>query len=391
MRNVLFLLLFSLSLNEAVSQVSLGNGNHVIELSGSVSAYYNARFLKPEETDRKKNMFVLRDAQIQLEGRYKNLVAYEIQFDLADIASADNGNADAENPGILDAFVMIRAVPHLDITAGYAKVPYGRSSQTPFIYSPYWQRAELLRGGLFSRRDVGLTLSTSLWKQRILAYAGIYSGMGEISLRGENDPSGSPEFIGRLEVAYPSRFRHRDVDTRHTPIPMVVAGVNARYTDRTQPAGSVLPAFAAGEYGLKTIDGRKLTYGIDVAFQYMGFSAQFEMHRMRLQPTSPAHVLFQGIAAEKHKGYVLAGGYVAQLNYHIKPIDLTTSVRFEELNLNDLAIGLYRAGSAALSYTVAKVKTTVKVQYIHVFEEEESINRLKWNDQLRIGIVYVFK
>jgi hypothetical protein len=389
---ILLLLAISLAgVPSALAQLTIGNGHHVLEIGGSVSGYYNHRFLKPGEEDRKKDRFRLRDAQLQLEGRYRNLIEYEVQIDFADIAMAGSGAIDPENPGLLDAYIRYKPVSHFDITVGYAKLPYGRSSQTPFVYSPYWQRAELLRGDLFSRRDVGLTLSTSLWKQRITAYAGIYTGMGEISLRGDNDASGAPEFIGRLEVAYPSRYRYRDIDTRHTPIPMFVVGVNGRYTDRTLPAGTTLPAFAGGEYGIKNIDGRKYTYGFDVSAQYMGLSAQFEMHQLRLEPTSPNSVLFQGIPAADHNGYVLAGGYVAHLNYHVKPANLTVSVRFDEMNLNDLAPGVSRRGSVALAYHANRFNTMVKAQYFHVFEEESSIDPLRWGEQFRIGFVYTFK
>lgn len=373
----------------AMAQVTIGNGQHVIEIGGSVSAYYNARFLKLGEENRRKDRFRLRDAQIQIGGRFRNLIEYELQVDFADIAMAGSGATDPENPGLMDAFLVFKGIPYLDIKVGYSKLPYGRSSLTPFIHSPYWQRAELVRGDLFSRRDVGATLSTSFWKQRIAAYVGVYTGMGEISLRGDNDPSGAPEFIGRLEVAYPSRYRYRDIDTKHTPIPMFVVGVNGRYTDRTQPVGTTLPAFAGGEYGIKNIDGKKTTYGFDVSAQFMGLSAQFEMHRIRLDPTSPASVLFQGVPAEQHGGYVMAGGYVAHLNYHVKPANLTLSVRFEEMNLNDLAPGLSRRGSAAMAYHANRFNTMIKAQYFHIFEEE-SIDALRWNEQFRIGLVYTF-
>jgi len=374
----------------AKAQVTLGNGHHTLEISGSISTYYNARFLKPGEENRRKDRFRLRDAQLQLEGRYRNLFEYEVQVDFADIAMGNSGTIDPENPGLMDAYLKFTGIPYLDIQVGYAKLPYGRSSQTPFIYSPYWQRAQLLRGDLFSRRDVGVTLSTSLWKQRITAYAGIYTGVGEISLRGDNDPSGAPELIGRVEVAYPSRYRYRDIDTRHTPIPMFVAAVNGRYTDRTLPTGTTLPAFAGGEYGIKNIDGKKTTLGFDVSAQWMGLSAQFEMHRIRLEPSSPTSVLFQGLPADVHRGYVMAGGYVAHLNYHVKPANLTLSVRFEEMNLNDLAPGLSRRGGAALAYHADRYNTMLKAQYFHIFEEE-SIDALRWNEQFRIGAVYVFK
>ena len=37
-------------------------------------------------------------------------------------------------------------------------------------------------------------------------YAGIYTGVGEVVLTGTNDPSGSYEYVGRVEVSYPDKM-----------------------------------------------------------------------------------------------------------------------------------------------------------------------------------------
>lgn len=376
--------------NNLFAQLTLSNGNHVLEFTGSLSSYYNYRFLKPGEENLRKNRFRLRDAQMQFEGRYKNLFEYELQFDIADIALGNSGPIDPENPGLMDAYVKYKGLPHLDITVGYTKLPYSRNSLTPFIYSPYWQRAQLLRGDLFSRRDVGITLSTDFWKQRLKIIGGVYTGLGEITLRGDNDASGALEYVGRVEAAFPARYRYRDIDIRHSPLPMFSLGLNGRYTNRSLPQGTVVPQFAAGEYGIKNIDGSKLTYGLDFAAQYKGFSAQFEIHQMRLEPNNPNSFLFQGLLPDEHEGYVLAGGYVIQINYFLKPANLILSARFEEMNLNDLAAGLSRRGSAAIAYQINGFNSMIKAQFFKIFEEE-SIDPLRWNEQFRIGYQYNFK
>jgi len=86
---------------------------------------------------------------------------------------------DGENPGLMDAYVKYKGLKFIDIQVGYGKTPYSRNSLVPFFLSPYWQRAQITRGDIFSRRDIGVTLSQSFWKQRINVYGGIYNGIGE--------------------------------------------------------------------------------------------------------------------------------------------------------------------------------------------------------------------
>lgn len=145
-----------------LGQLTITNGVHNIEITGSISGYYNYQLIKPDETNQNlnKNRFRLRDAQIQIEGRVGRTWAYELQFDMADIASGQS-MVDGENPGLMDAYVVYKGLKFFDIQLGYGKTPYSRNSRVPFIYSPYWQRAQIVRGDIFTRRDVGLTLSQS--------------------------------------------------------------------------------------------------------------------------------------------------------------------------------------------------------------------------------------
>jgi len=384
------LVLFALAF-PAHAQLTLGDGDHVLEITGGVSTYYNHRFLKEGENNRRKDRFRLRDAQLQLEGRYRNTIEYELQFDVADFSQGLTGAVDPENVGLMDACVKWKGLPHLDITAGYTKLPYGRSSLVPFFYTPYWQRAELVRGDVFSRRDIGVTLSGTFWEQRAAVHAGLYTGLGELSLRGDNDPSGQPEFVGRVEVAWPSRYRKRDIDDRVSPVPMLALGANARHMDKSQPDGALLPAFAGGENGIKVIDGKRSALGGDATIQYKGFSAQVEGHMVRLEPRNPNSALFFGRPRSDHEGYVMAGGYFAQLNWFHRKTGTILSFRYEELNLNDLAPGIQQRAGGAIAYQFRGFDCMLKAQYWQVLEEEASVDPLRWNEQVRIGLQYLFK
>jgi hypothetical protein len=385
-------IIFLFAFGSTYSQVTITNGKHNMELTGSVSTYFNRRWIKPEAANQSlnKDRYRLRDAQFQIEGRIGNTWEYELQVDFVDLAASATGEIDPENPGLMDAYATYKGLEFVNIRFGYGKLPYSRHSLVPFIYSPYWQRAEFLRGDIFSRRDVGVSLEKSFWKQRINVSAGMYTGLGEITLRGDNDPSGAFEYVGRVEFAYPTRYRHRDIDDRHVPIPMFVIGANGRYTERNLPIGRTFPSFAQGEYGLKVIDGERSVVGFDASFQYKGFSAQFEMHRLQGTPQNPNNPLLQGLPIEVTEGFFLAGGYMAQTSYFSKKLKSIFSVRFESFNLNDLAEGNSERFSCAVAYQIDGWNSMIKAQYFNILKEE-SIDPLRWNEQFRIGFQFLFK
>lgn len=373
------------------AQVTISNGKHVLEISGSISTYYNDRQLKFGEEDKEKNRFKLRDAQLDLEGRIGSDYEYNLKLDFADMAANNAGaEIDPENPGLMEATVKYKGFDFLDIEMGYGKVYYSRSSMNPFNYSAFWQRAELVRGSIFSRRDVGVTLMKNFWKQRANFYLGAYTGLGELSLTGDNDPSGQLEYIGRFDISFPARYRYREIDDRITPIPMFSLGVNGRIMNKRLPNGEAFPENATSEYGLKVIDGRRYVYGLDASFQYMGFSGQFEIHQIKSEPQNENDPLFQNLTPRQTKGYVLSGGFIAQANYFIKDLKTILSARYEELDLNDLVKGKSERFSTAIAYQMSGYNAMIKFQYFNILKEE-SIDPLKWDEQFRIGMQFQFK
>jgi hypothetical protein len=216
---------------------------------------------------------------------------------------------------------------------------------------------------------------------------GAYTGLGEYSLNGDNDPSGGLEYVGRFDISYPSRFRYREIDDRHTPIPMFSIGIAGRYANKTLPAGAAFPTNATSSYGLKVIDGKRYVYGFDAAFQYMGFSGQFEIHQLRMEPQNANDPLFQNYTANQTKGYVLAGGYIAQINYYIKDWGTILSARYEQVDLNDLIPGNSQRFSPAIAYKLKGYNAMIKFQYFKIFKDE-IIDPFNWRDQYRIGMQF---
>lgn len=378
------LALFCITLQPLLAQYTFTAGGNSLEVSGTISVYYNYRLLKPGVLDHDKDRFALRDAILQFEGRKADNLEYELQVDIADLVSANAGASDPENPGLMDAWVKYKGFRLFDIMAGYGKVPYSRASLTPNKASPYWSRAEVTRGAFFSRRDVGITLERNFLRERIRLYGGVYTGLGELTLRGSNDASGKPEAIGRAEFAWPVKSRYQEVDFRHIPFPAFAVGINGRYTDRTLPPGKTFPGLALSEYGIKVIDGEKYTWGADAMLAWKGFTLIGETHIITGVPADPGSALFQGLPDSLTQGYFRAGGYYVQASYCFRKSRCVLSARWEEYNLNDLVAGTNRRLAAAFNCPLGGSNSIIRLNYLHVMEEEP-LDLTDWTDQFRLG------
>ena len=391
MKKTILFLTILLFINKSYSQLTITNGNHTLEISGSVSGFYNYRALNPGEVDNSKNRFKLRDGQIGFDGRVGNYWEYTLRVDIADMAANNVTQViDPENPGLLAANITYKGLKFMEVNMGYGKLFYSRGAMVPFEYSAYWQSAELTRGSIFATRDVGVTLMKNFWKQRANVYLGAYTGLGELSIAGDNDPSGQLEYVGRFDISYPSRYRYREIDDRHTPIPVFSLGVEGRYMNKSLPTGTAFPANAASSYDLKVIDGKRYVYGLDASMEYMGFSGQFEIQQIRAEPQHENDPLFQNYSFQQTKGRVFAGGYVAQLNYFVKDWKTILSARYEELDLNDLVPGKSQRFSPAIAYQMNGYNAMIKFQYFNIIKQE-SIDPFNWQEQFRLGIQFQFK
>ena len=121
----------------------------------------------------------------------------------------------------------------------------------------------------------------------------------------------------------------------------------------------------------------------------MGFSAQFEIHQIKSKPQHNDDPLLQNFTAQQTHGYVLSGGYIAQVNYFVKNWKTIVSARYETLDLNDLVKGNSQRFSSAVAYQIHGYNAMVKFQYFNILKEE-TIDPLKWNEQFRLGLQLQF-
>ena len=375
---LLFTIIIALCGQLATAQTTLANGNSSVQLSGIVQMGYNQRFYDTTLVkDYKKNRFFLDDARIALSGKVRGKFEYELQVNLADFSKVviDRG----QSAPLINAFVDYTAIKNLSIKVGYQRIPFSAASLTPFYYSVWLQRPEIARGDFFARRDIGVVLKTTQFNQRLNVEAGAFSGMGEQSLWGDNDASGRLEYGGRIDYSYPSKFRYRDCDLNGTPVPMVRVGANARYANKRSATGPT--------YLMKTIDGEKLLYGADVAFQYQHFTAQAEFVQAKL-----SHRTLTSSEVQYNTPYTMAGGINAQLTYTVPSIKSCFAVRYDNFNPSDLIIGdLVSTASIGYAYFINDYRTVLRAHYFKRLNEATTFTGQGYtDDQVRFAIQFMF-
>lgn len=377
------------------AQFSFTHGNHSLQLSGLISGYYNHRFLNPDVAgnylnnnpstgvlDYQKNTFAMNNLRMQFEGRIGNTWEYELQVDFSRLGQSQNIG---EFPALTDGWIRYKGFPAFDITLGYQKLPYSRLSLTPFKKEVYWQRAEVVRGNIFSRRDAGVVLSKGFWGDRLRVQAGAFTGQGEYIMtavtEGDNDPSGTLEYVGRIDFSWPRVYKYNEVlDTRVSNQPNFSLGLNARHVKRLRS----LPGLA--DYDLKVVQGNRTAAGFDFVAEYQGFSALIESHLLTYRPEGADTARLRG----RNTDYFRAGGIVAQLNYYAKPWNSSLSVRYDNFSPNDLIQdNLEQTLSLMYNYFFKDAQAVFRVHYFHRLDPDNSL-LLRRDNQLRIGLILLF-
>ncbi len=363
----------------AFTQHTFSHGNHSLEIGGWAGISYTREVSK--DKDKRNNLFALEDARLDLEGYVKQRYEYKLLVKFADLSYLFNGSKSIDRTPILDAYVTYLN-RYINVRAGYMKLPYSQASAESAVNMPFLQRAEMARGDVFSRRDAGIMIYRDLWKQRIHLYAGVFTGLGEQSLLGKNDFNGKLEYIGRVEFSYPGNYRDNELDQSDLQPPTFRVGINARYAEKN--------TFLTGndDYNIKTIDGKKITYGTDAGFKWHGFSAQFEFNQLHMIPRENSPLANE--LKLYNTTFKRAGGYLVQLNYYIKWISSAIAVRYDEYNPSDLTNGDTRRNiSAAYNFFYPKQNLAIKFQYWYRFNQEN--NNEKWaKDRFRFAAQYSF-
>jgi hypothetical protein len=392
----LYILLFAfitLLPQAASSQFTFASGDRSLQLGGYLIGFYQYRpqFAgDPRAGNYDKNTFDLDDARFNMKGWTKGGFKFEIEVNFADIPAFISNTNDQTAMPITEANIQY-INPYLNFKAGYFKLPFSPSSMIDKVPSPFLARANIANGSYFSRRDAGFMLFKDLWHQRINLYAGMVSGSGEEILFGQVDHNGKPEYFGRAEISS-SYYRLEELDKKDLALPLGRLGFSWRYNQKTtfsgDATGSTTYTWNTQTPNLMIIDGTKISYDIDAAFMWHGFSAQFE--RDWSKNIAADGTPLAGILAEYNTKYFRDGGFLVQANYYSKFLRSGFAVRYDDFNPNDLQSGVdQNTVTFAYNFFCLPYGLTIKVHYAYRLKQQ-SIDQ-KWKeDELRGGLQYVF-
>jgi hypothetical protein len=383
--------------SDVPSAFTLSSDNNTLQIGGRVSWYYENRFLKSGITNLDHNGLALKDADMDFLGKTANKFTYEFHYSLADLVNQANTwqypkNASPTTPGFKAAYIEYQGFK-IHIKMGYDKVPFSQSNIQHEHETPFWSHPNLTSGDFFSRRDVGITLNTSVYKNRINLYAGAYSGMGENFFEYGQDESGTFEYIARAEFCYPGKMSYSEIDEENSPILHFRIAGNIRYEDKTQPGGNTVDALypdEVGAYNTRMVNGQRTVYGGDAIIKFKGLSLTLEDDILNMKPSNSTDPLFNATAASFNKGVVHAGGFISDLNYNSQKIKSVFSVGYENTNANDLIAGNMQWLNFGYAYKVSGFNSVAKIEYYYPLQEDANSNPLKYTGQIRVGYQIVF-
>ena len=394
MKTLVFVICSFLIPAYSFSQITLSSpdNKNVLNIGGLFSAYYNYRLPVTGYVNNKHDEFGLRDMVVDFYGKAYKDFSYELKVDFANLISdaVSGGTISPDNPGLRSAYVQYNGLP-VHVKIGWDKVPYSQGSLTDIFESPYWSRDLLTSGDMFSRRDMGLTLSTALANEQVNIYAGAYSGIGEyFLLNGDNDASGQPEYIGRVDFSFPKKYDYKSVDLEGSKVFKFRIGANGRYTNKTQPGNYTISSKILGDYDLNIVDGKKSIYGFDFSAEYNHFSFQAEYDKITLKPVDPTNTLFHGTTSAFNGGKVNAGGWVGTVNYFWKTANSVISAKFDEENLNDLVAGKQENLHIGYAYLVNGWHSCLKAEWIRPLKQDYNSDPINYTNNFRIGLQVLF-
>ena len=379
------------------SSFTLSSDKNTLQIGGRIAFYCENRFLKSGQTNLDHNGFDVKDMDMDILGKTANKFTYEVHYSLIDIVNQANTwaytkNASPMTPGFKAAYIQYEGFK-VHIKFGFDKVPFSQSNLSHEHETPDWSHPILTGGDFYARRDLGITLNTSLMKDRINLYAGAYSGMGETFFEYGTDASGTMEYVARAEFSYPGKMKYNIIDEEKSPVVHFRVAANVRYEDKTQPGGATIAASypdAVGAYGTYMVAGKRTIYGADAIVMYKGFSATFETDMINMQPGLATDALFNATPNSFNKGKVNAGGFITGVNYNYEKLHSALSVNYENTNANDLITGNQEWLTIGYAYKVSSFNSCAKIEYYIPTKEDVNSNPLKYTGQLRVGYQVVF-
>ena len=318
---------------------------------------------------------------------YSKDMTYKLEFDPRAFATDTR-------KGLIESYVNYKFIDEVQIKVGQMKTPFTRQELISDGALQFVDRS-IVVDAFKPTYDIGAMLNGKIAGGLAYYYAGVFNGSGQTNLRSSNDNM----FVARVVVNPLGDMPYSEADLDGSVKPLLSIGANyfMNTLNKTTPTGGAatldnnISNYAAGGGWLgngfasnKFAANDKIdvdSYGVDLAFKWMGLSLQGEYLLGEAES--------QRTAA---KGLLRAQGFYGQAGYMVIPKKLEVAFRYSYLDQNrSVANDLKTEQIGAVSYYFNKhnMKLQGDVANIHT---QSSANPTKPTDdmQYRVQLQMIF-
>jgi len=289
----------------ASAQFEIESEHGTMAFKGRLQVLFVDRSEFDGDDSNEKDRIYIRSARFGIEGDYLHDLTYELEFELR--SHIEDGSP-LESKNLRIAWEPRRM---FKLYAGQFKVPFGRKQLIRRTHLNSVRRPGVA-GDFNPGRDIGSMVRVRTFDKRYVFYGGVFTGQGEN--RDEDDYKGGKLWATRIEAHPFGLVAKKEGDPELSRRPRILVG--AGYTSSDD--GTL--AIDDPEY-VRTLDGRKRMWGVDVTLKYRGIFLSYERSEADLEPDGgPAY---------------RAGGYVAQASFFLDRWKLEPRVMYDEFNPSD--------------------------------------------------------
>lgn len=231
------------------------------EVHGTLRAKYEY------EPEINKNRFQVRNARVSIEGKVIKAIGYKAEIDLSDQGQMR----------MLDAYVKVTPVSHLDFQIGQMRVPFSIDAhRSPHVQ--YFANRSFIAKQVGDVRDVGAMLAYHIKPARLKLSAGIFNGAGITS---QKEWHKTVNYSAKAEWNFVPRFNlvvsSQTIKPEQTRIWLHDAGLNyddgrwhaeAEYLYKHYADNAFDDVHAFNVFGTYTLPLRRLLQGIQFLVRY---------------------------------------------------------------------------------------------------------------------------
>ena len=258
---------------------------------------------------------------------YSKDLTYKLEFDPRVLATSTSSK------GLIEAYLNYKLIDEAQIKVGQMKVPFTRQELVSDGALQFVDRS-IVVDAFKPSYDIGAMLNGKIADGLVYYHAGVFNGSGQTTLRSANAANDNM-FAARIAVNPLGDMAYSEADLDGSTTPLLSIGANyfmttlnktAAVLDNTNSNYASSGWLGKGFTSAKFAANDKIdvnSYGVDLAFKWMGLSLQGEYLLGEAESQRSAT-----------KNLLLARGLYAQAGYMLIPKTLEVAVRYSYYDPN---------------------------------------------------------